>query len=228
MAPLRPSGKRLEHHLTILRSHQHRPTLPHMLQACSWQLAPYTVLSNSAIRLQSEMQLLAFGQCNLFASEERTMSGEAERPTSSDDGDRNSTIRSSSPQDPRPLSRWWLAISRRAGFFAVGLAAFCVVVEFRAHSGLLGVRGPDAYWALHLESGLLQRFHKARFSRRSAACPRRRHHRLSHHHLPGLVHLARAGASPDRGGLSLVAQPQQARSVPASSGAHDVSRNRSA
>ena len=89
------------------------------------------------------------------------MSGEAERPTSSDDGDRNSTIRSSSPEDPRPLSRWWLAISRRAGYFAVGLAAFCVVVEFRAHSGLLGVRGPDAYWALHwnrdYSSGFIRR-----------------------------------------------------------------------
>ncbi|MBI2740186.1 MAG: hypothetical protein HYX38_27025 [Rhodospirillales bacterium] len=77
------------------------------------------------------------------------MSREAAGPMSLDDEDRNSTIRSPSPGDLRPLSRWWLAISSRAGYFTVGLAAFYVVVEFRAHAGLLGVRGPDAYWALH-------------------------------------------------------------------------------
>ena len=77
------------------------------------------------------------------------MSREAGGPTSVNDGDRNSTIHSSSPEYLRPLSRWWLALSVRAGYFTAGLAAFYVVVEFRAHAGLLGVRGPDAYWALH-------------------------------------------------------------------------------
>lgn len=46
-------------------------------------------------------------------------------------------------------SRWMFAISRRAGYFTVGIAAFLVTAEFRAHAGLLGIRGPDAYWALH-------------------------------------------------------------------------------
>jgi hypothetical protein len=77
------------------------------------------------------------------------MSREADRPTSLIDEDRNSTFHSRSLGDLDSLSRCWLAISRRAGFFTVGLAAFYVVVEFRAHAGLLGVRGPDAYWALH-------------------------------------------------------------------------------
>lgn len=61
----------------------------------------------------------------------------------------NSTGRSPALGRHRLLSRWWFAISRRTGFFALGLVAFYVVAEFRAHSGLLGVRGPDAYWALH-------------------------------------------------------------------------------
>jgi hypothetical protein len=64
-------------------------------------------------------------------------------------GNGNATVRSSALGGHRLLSRWWLAISHRAGFFTVGLVAFCVVAGFRAHSGLLGVRGPDAYWALH-------------------------------------------------------------------------------
>lgn len=77
------------------------------------------------------------------------MSREADGPTSLNGGDRDPTIHTSSPGDLRPLSRRWLAVSGRAGYFSVGLAALFVVVEFRAHAGLLGVRGPDAYWALH-------------------------------------------------------------------------------
>ena len=133
-----------------------------MLQACSWQLGHLPCCSDYRNpKLQSEMQLLPFGQCNLFASEERTMSGEAERPTSSDDGrsqlDNSLLVAGRSS----PAVALVAAISRRAGYFAVGLAAFCVVVEFRAHSGLLGVRGPDAYWALHwnrdYSSGFIRR-----------------------------------------------------------------------
>lgn len=80
-----------------------------------------------------------WGQYNLIVSKECTMGREAGGPASSNYEDR----------DLRPLSWWWLAVSGRAGYFTVGLAAFYVVAEFRAHAGLLGVRGPDAYWALH-------------------------------------------------------------------------------
>lgn len=77
------------------------------------------------------------------------MGRENDGPAVLDGGDGNTKAPSSSRKDVGALSPWWLAVSDRAGYFTVGLAAFCVVVGFRAHAGLLGVRGPDAYWALH-------------------------------------------------------------------------------
>ena len=76
------------------------------------------------------------------------MSREADRPTSSNDGDFKPT-HAALARDVRPQSRWGFVISRRAGYFTVGIAAFLLTAEFRAHAGFLSVRGPDAYWALH-------------------------------------------------------------------------------